>query len=118
MVFMRIYMWLLYMLFVLFGLLYGLNLSFVEFVKVFDVKVNSKFLYLLLKVKKVYCFFVCCVLSLNVFCYILSFWVGIDFVLYFIVLRIVVLVWFIENVVNCIVFFVFFENKNYFECYV
>lgn len=102
----------------LFGLSHGSNSSLVEPAKAFDAKAKSKPPHLLSKVKKVYCLFVCCVLSLNVLRYIPSFWVGIDYVPHPTALRIVVLVWFIENAVNCIVLFVFFENKNHFERYV
>lgn len=102
----------------LFGLSHGSNSSLVEPAKAFDAKAKSKPPHLLSKVKKVYCVFVCCVLSLNVLRYIPSFWVGIDFVPHPTALRIVVLVWFIENAVSSIVLFVFFENKNHFERYV
>lgn len=48
-------------------------------------------------------------MSLSVIRYLFSFWVGVDFILDFIVYRIVNVIWIIENVVNLLVLFVFFE---------
>jgi hypothetical protein len=69
------------------------------------------------KIVRVYCIFICCLLILNVLRYIPSFWVGYDFVPNLTALRIVFLLWYIENAISAIVLFVFFDKKEHFEWY-
>jgi hypothetical protein len=81
-----------------------------------DVKPTSR-RQLTPKVLRVYCIVVICLLVLNVLRYIPSFWVGYDFVPNLTALRILFLLWYIENAISAIVLFVFFDKKEHFEGY-
>lgn len=67
------------------------------------------------KAIRFYCIFICCLMSLSVIRYLPSFWVGVDFIPDLTAHRIVNVIWTIENAVNSLVLFVFFEQKNHFE---
>ncbi|XP_061174197.1 uncharacterized protein LOC133183252 [Saccostrea echinata] len=69
------------------------------------------------KVLRIYCIFICCLLTFNVLRYIPSFWVGIDFVPGLTALRVVILLWYTQNAISAIVLFVFFDNKDHFQKY-
>lgn len=65
-----------------------------------------------------YCVFVCTLLSLNVLRYLPSFWVGIDFIPNLTSLRIITLLFYLQNAIVSIVLFIFYDNRNHFESYV
>lgn len=65
-----------------------------------------------------YCVFVCTLLSLNVLRYLPSFWVGIDFIPNLTALRIITLLFYLQNAIVSIVLFIFYDNRNHFESYV
>lgn len=67
------------------------------------------------KAIRFYCIFICCLMSLSVIRYLPSFWVGVDFIPDLTAHRIVNVIWTIQNAVNSLVLFVFFEQKNRFE---
>lgn len=72
---------------------------------------------ILSKANRLYCMFICCLMSMSVIRYLPSFWVGVDFIPDLTAHRIVNVIWTTENAVTSLVLFVFFEHKNHFERY-